>query len=400
MKTITTLPICTAIAAVAVAHSAAAAPSSIAEMFSEGSAKASFRYRYEMVDQDGIANDANASTLKSRVTFTTASYKSFTGGLEFDNVTVIGDERYRTPTNGKTQYPIVADPKGTDLNQAYVKYTADGANVTVGRQRINVGSQRFIGGVGFRQNEQTYDALRIDGVSLGEVKLDYTYVNRVNRIFGPDDSVVQPKAWDSESHFVTATYSPAEGHTLSAYAYMLDFENSPGNASDTLGIDYSGKIGPISVLASYASQSEAGDNPVDYSADYYLLELTAKLSEVNVTIGQEVLGSDDGVKGFATPLATLHKFQGFADLFLGTPANGIEDTYIKAAGALGGVKLAFIYHDFSANEGSADYGSEYDLVAGYAFNTTYSVELKYAHYDADNFGVDTDKMWLTLEAKY
>ena len=56
-----------------------------------------------------------------------------------------------------------------------------------------------------------------------------------------------------------------------------------------------------------------------------------KLYEVNLTLGYEVLGSDDGKKGFATPLATGHKFQGFADKFLTTPNDGVQDLYVGVA---------------------------------------------------------------------
>ena len=132
---------------------------SISSMFSDGKASLSFRYRYENVDQDGIDKSANASTLKTRLNFTSASYNNVTFFTEMDNVTVIGSERYRTPSNGKTEYPIVADPDGTDVNQAYLKYKADGFDTAVGRQRILLAGQRFVGGVGWRQNEQTYDAL-------------------------------------------------------------------------------------------------------------------------------------------------------------------------------------------------------------------------------------------------
>ncbi len=47
-------------------------------------------------------------------------------------------------------------------------------------------------------------------------------------------------------------------------------------------------------------------------------------------VGYELLGSDDGVAAFQTPLATLHKFNGFADQFLVTPAGGLQDIYFYA----------------------------------------------------------------------
>ena len=178
----------------------AAEASSLSDMFTGSSASTSFRYRYESVDQDGIDKQANASTLKSRLTWTSATYQDFKTVLEFDNVTVIGGENYKTPTNGKAVYPIVADPKGTDVNQAYVHYQSSDLSATLGRQRILHGGQRFLGGVGWRQNEQTFDALRLTLPDFNSVKIDYSYIWNVNRIFGPVDSAGQAKQWSSDSH--------------------------------------------------------------------------------------------------------------------------------------------------------------------------------------------------------
>ena len=146
---------------------------SVSEMLTEGSTSLNFRYRYELVDLDGVASNANASTLKSRLTYKTAEYNGLTGVLEVDNVTVVGDEKYKTPTNGLSGYPIVADPDGTDLNQLSLAYKADDFIATLGRQRILHGGQRFVGGVGFRQNEQTYDALTLSTKSLGSWTVNY-----------------------------------------------------------------------------------------------------------------------------------------------------------------------------------------------------------------------------------
>ena len=110
-----------------------------------------FRYRFESVDQAGIDESANASTLKSRLTYKTATYNGVTGLVEVDNVTVVGAEQYKTPTNGLAGYPIVADPDGTDLNQLSLAYTADDYTATLGRQRILHAGQRFVGGVGFHK---------------------------------------------------------------------------------------------------------------------------------------------------------------------------------------------------------------------------------------------------------
>ncbi|MDG2018169.1 MAG: hypothetical protein P8J25_01855 [Porticoccaceae bacterium] len=374
--------------------------SNVSEMLAEGDTSVSFRYRYEMVDQEAVTETANASTLKSRLTYKSASYMGLSALLEVDNVLIIGDENYRTPSNGNIDYPIVADPKGTDFNQAVLTYKTDNLVTKLGKQRILHAGQRFVGGVGFRQNEQTYDAISLSTDKLGSISVDYSYIWSINRIFGPKDSVAQAKRWDSDSHILLASMSPAEGHSLKAYAYLLDFANAAANSSSTFGVEYSGQFSDISVSAAYATQSDYADNPNAYDANYVMAQISVPIKPVNVTLGYEVLGSDNGAAAFKTPLATLHKFQGWADKFLGTPANGVEDTYFKVAGKIGKTKTALVYHDFSADFGGADLGSEVDIVATYPLAKGLSAQLKYASYKAKSHASDTDKLWFTLSAKF
>jgi len=115
--------------------------------------------------------------------------------------------------------------------------------------------------------------------------------------------------------------------------------------------------------------------------------------------GYELLGSDNGV-GFSTPLATLHKFQGFSDKFLSTPAEGIQDVYLTVKGAVSGVNLSATYHDLSSDINDKDYGSEIDLVAVYSINKNYKTLIKLATYSATDHATDTSKLWLQAEAKF
>ncbi|MGK0498978.1 MAG: hypothetical protein ACJAYG_000609 [Oceanicoccus sp.] len=373
---------------------------SISAMLSKGETDLSFRYRYEYVDQDGIDKTAGASTLKTRLSYKSAAYKGFGFVVEMDDVTVVGNENYRTPTNGNTQYPIVADPSGTDVNQVLISYTNDHLSSALGRQRINHAGQRFVGGVGWRQNEQTYDAISFKLPKDAMLSLDYSYITKVNRIFGPENSTVQANSWDSDSHALIATVKPADNHSISAFAYILDFENAAANSSSTYGLEYKGKIGMLSLAASYATQSDNGDNTSSYAADYMSAAVGIALAPINLSVGYELLGSDDGDAAFRTPLATLHKFNGWADQFLGTPATGLEDMYVKVAGKLGKTKMAVVYHQFDADEGSIDYGSEINFVATYPFSKNISAQFKYAAYDAEEFKSDTDKVWLTMNLKF
>ena len=70
------------------------------------------------------------------------------------------NDNYNDGLNGKTRYPVIADPDNTELNQLYVMYAPSAAiRLTLGRQRINYDNQRFFGASSWRQNEQTFDAL-------------------------------------------------------------------------------------------------------------------------------------------------------------------------------------------------------------------------------------------------
>lgn len=373
---------------------------SVAKAISESTVKTMFRYRLESVDQKGTDEDAMANTLKGRVTAKTGSLSNWHGVIEFDYVTELLDEDYNDTVNGNSAYPVVADPSGADLNQAYLKYSADGTSATIGRQRINHGSQRFVGGVAWRQNEQTFDGARFQ-TNLGEkVSVDYSYSWSVNRIFGTDNPNGE---LDVDLHMLNAIFKPSKGHKFEAFYYSMDFDTALALSNSTAGLDYTfkGKSGDIDygLHAAYASQADTGDNPVDYSTSYYALDANVKVSGVTLAAGIETLGSDNG-KGFITPLATLHKFQGFADKFLGTPGVGIEDSWVKVATKFGKVGVAAFYHQYDAEEGDAELGSEINLVANYALSKNYKFLAKYASYDADTHATDTDKFWFQVLAVF
>ena len=398
----------TALTAVTVTADEQVSDDELNNLISGGSAALNFRYRFESVDQDGFDEDAEASLLRSRLTLTSGRYKGFSAQLEVDDVTAIGPDDYNSTENGKGEYPVIADPEGTDLNQVWVKYSFDSGDATVGRQRIVQGNQRFIGGVAWRQNEQTYDAARLLIKPTGALKVDLSYVNQVNRIFGPDDGA-QPATWEGDTGLLRVDYQLAEGHSLTGFGYLIDVEEKNGfpsgraqdNSTTTFGLEYSGKFDLLGFKASYARQSDSGDSTLSYDADYYFAEAAATFNPVTLTAGYEVLAADEGV-GFKTPLATLHKFQGWADKFLVTPGDGIEDAYLGVSGKLGPVKLAAFYHDFQAESSSADFGSEIDLVASWPVNKKLTLQAKLASFESDDETryTDTDKFWLTAQVKF
>lgn len=377
-----------------------AAAVDLAKAVADGETSLGFRYRLEQVSQDGIEKDALASTARARLTWNSAETDNLTFGIETDYSLILGIEDFNSTTNGRTEYPIVADPKGFDLNQAFIKYANGDTTVTVGRQRINHGGQRILGGVAYRQNEQTYDALRVQG-RAGNVDLDYSYIHNINRIFGPGDGA-QPGDWYGNSHAFRASASPADGHTVAGFAYLLDLSNAngPPNANATYGLDYEGKFDALTLSAAIARQSDYADNPMSYDALYYSVQGVATVGALTLTGALEVLGSDGGMAGFRTPVATLHKFQGWTDRFLGTPAAGVRDLWFSVAGKVGGATVTGVFHDFQADEGGADYGSEVGLAITYPLRDNLSFLFKTAQYSADEHASDITKLWLMLDWKW
>ena len=384
-----------ATATVVLVAGTAPAAAGLKEALREANASFDVRYRLEAVDQDGIHEQARASTARARLSWSTTPAEAFSVGVEADYVFTVGAENYNSTGNGRAQFPVVADPTGVDLNQAFVRYHGESLTVTAGRQRIGHAEQRFVGAVAWRQNEQTYDALRVQS-AVGRLGLDYSYVGNVNRVFGPDDGA-QPGDWRGNSHFLRASFAATEAHSLGAFSYLLDFENDNGpiNSNATYGIEYQGTFGPFKALAAIGRQSDWGDNPVSYEAPYYLLEGRWQRNGSGFAVGHEVLGSDSGRAGFRTPLATLHKFQGWSDKLLVTPPDGVRDSYLRGSTRIGPVTVAAALHDFRAAEGGTRYGREADVSMAYSWRNV-AMQLKLARYRAEELASDTTKAWLVM----
>ncbi|WP_415892809.1 alginate export family protein [Neptuniibacter sp. PT8_73] len=383
------LLLATAIAAISTPSAYAA--ESIAEAFQNGETSVSFRLRYEDVEDDSAAEDANALTLKSRLTFKTDEFKSVSALVEVDDVTELDDVEYNDGVNGMETKTKIVDPEGTEVNQAYLAFTGlSDTTVKVGRQRILLDNQRFVGGVGFRQNEQTYDSLSFKNNSLADTEVFYAYINDVHGITGADSK--------HETHLFNVKYKGLPFGALTGYYYNFEEDKVDGYDLETYGVRFSGSqdAGDTKLLytAEYATQDNGTTDP-----DYYLLEGGVEFSGVTTKLGYEVLGADGGV-AFNTPLATKHKFQGWADQFLATPADGIEDLYVSVGTKFAGVKLLAVYHDYESEDTSVDLGSEWGFVAAKKFGKNYGLSLKYADYEAGDTGTDKSKLWLTATAQF
>ncbi len=356
--------------------------------------------RYEHVAQDGIAENADALTYRIRAGVETGKLWETSLLIEFDHVQDLAGD-FNSTINGKTVFPIVADPNATEINRFQLTNTSlPETRITLGRQRIILDNARFIGNVGWRQNEQTFDALRVENTSIKGLTLDAAYIDQVNRIFGDDSPAGR---WESDSWLVNGRYDlPLKGAqaSIGGFSYLLDFENAAAASSQTFGVHASLARGFLSLKGAYAAQSDYGAQTVDYNADYYMVEGGVAKGGFSAGVGYEVL-TGDGVVGFSTPLATLHAFNGWADVFLATPADGLKDVYgslgykKKHVGPFSLVNFTAAYHDFSAEATDADYGSEVDLLAVGKINR-FTVLAKAVFYNTDGFATEREKFWLQL----
>jgi hypothetical protein len=374
------------------------------EALAKGKPIVDLRYRYENVAQDDFDKDAHASTLRTVIGYQSKAYKGFDLYVEAENVTSIGNDLYNNAGrggsgNGVTDRPVVADVATTEINQAMARYKTGAWKFGLGRQEIVLGDARYVGNVGWRQNHQSFDTFRVDADSLGPVKITYAYVDRVNRIFA--DGV------DLSAHLSDFSADIGTLGKLTFYAHLLDYQTASviGLSTSTFGLELAGKrpmTDSISFLyeAEYAQQSDYADNPGDVDADYTFLMLGAGLPMVTVKLGWEILGGSPEDGRFTTPLATLHKFNGWADKFLNTPTDGLEDLYLQFSGKAGPIDWIARYHDFTSDSNSIDYGTEVDLQLLYKANCGAVIGFKGALYDADEFSVDTEKLMIWTAYKF
>ncbi|WP_296677458.1 alginate export family protein [Novosphingobium sp.] len=374
------------------------------------------RLRYESVDTPTL--DADAVTLRIRAGAELKHKSGLSLLVEGEGTLGIVSEYNAFPfvitdSQRRPGFAAVPDPMNVELNRLQLQYKGKAATITVGRQRINLDDQRWVGAVGWRQNEQTYDAARAE-LKFGKVSFDATYAIDQRTIWGVDGG---PRAAFGGNFVFLGAGSKLGPVQVKAFAYMLDYDTAEQVGAlatvmadtQTYGLRAAAsfKLSPkvtLGLTASYARQSDWQDNPLDYAVDYIAAEGSLSFGNFGVLAGYEGLGGN-GTRALQTPMATLHKFNGWADLFLTTPVNGLQDYYGGAlikfpkVKALPGLNAAVTYHRFESDLGGLHYGNEWDASLGFKLGR-YTLLAKYADYDAAAFGADSRKIWLQVELAF
>jgi hypothetical protein len=366
-----------------------------------GQIKFDLRYRYEYADTKATApRPAHANTFRLRIGYLTPEFFDFQGFAEYETLYAAQNE-YNGVTSGDKRHHVIADPADRhDLNRLWISYK--GISDTVikgGRQRIILDDSRFIGNVGWRQMEQTFDSVLLTNTSIPQLTAKAGYIGRVKNIVSRLDNIEAP--------FVNINYQFGDFATVTAYGYWLKFVDDKANfgkSNRTYGIALNGspKLNDdvtMHYTAEYSYQEDHGNNPFSYDAHRYNLMAGATVFGITAKAGVESLGSDENKKAFITPLGTNHKFQGWADRFLVTPATGLRDINVTLSGKVMGTKLMFVYHNFQDDDGEVDFGNEYDFLVKKEFGEHYHVLASYAYYVGDDnapgvFKKDTQKIWM------
>jgi hypothetical protein len=396
---------------------------------------AQIRPRYEYVNVDAPAatdkTAANAFTVRTHLVVSAGLFDvpNLTVTLGLQSVNNFGSDKYDSGTtaqggnNKSAEYDTVLDAQHAMLSEASIDYKINKTALHAGRSQVNLDNQRFIGTVGWRQNERSYDTAYVADNSVENLNLLVAYV------WGFQGVTATPTT-DTNTVLLHADYKVMDELSITAYDYMLS------NIHDTAGIALTGEINlsvaKLDYRAEYASQSDAtmdrqslndtngtvgvAGTKGQADATYMNFDLGANISGILVGVNYEVLSGTNGTDGktaFSTPLATGHKFNGWADKFLATPSGGLKDANIRLGYTAKGLgKILAVYHDFKADENMAmvggttdDLGSEIDVVYTNKIPGVNNLTgiLKYASYskgEATGYTVDVTKAWVGLDYKF
>lgn len=381
--------------------------------------KGQLRPRYEFTDSEASTNSAgNSLTNRSRLNIEAGLFE-----LESVRATIELNAVNDFKTLEQSTHQSAAEADVAKMSQANIAYKADAFEGVIGRKTLNLDNQRFVGSVDWKQNFQTLDLVSISyNTKRFELLTAYLYgVNAIGDAGNGEAGAVytgSTASGETNSAIVNAGYGIADEVKLTAYGYLL------GSHSDTYGLALSGNIAgetaKFSYRAEYAMQAEpslqTNDRTRNTNADarYINLEASTDLNGFLAGLNYESLGANEGsgTAAFQTPLATKHKFNGWADLFLVTPAAGLVDMNVMLgykSKSFGTAKA--LYHRFESDEGSINYGSELDLLYTKAFaglkNVTGMAKAGiYMAGDSQLFGnyaaqaSDVTKFWLMLDYSF
>ncbi|SJM92230.1 conserved exported hypothetical protein [Crenothrix polyspora] len=382
-----------------------------------GAIKFELNTRYENVNQESApVNTANGFTSRLRAGLLSPVFHGFQGYAEYEgNLAMLED--FNSQRNGNLGYSTIADPEKSELNQLWISY--NGIPDTVikgGRQRIKLDDDRFIGNVGWRQMETTYDAVLLthSNQQLPGLVVNAGYIGNIQTFTATTENIEAP--------FLNVNYKIGDYGNIVGYGYWLDYTETENyeKSSQSYGLRATCCAKPLESVkisdnygliytTEWSYQSNYGHGQTPYEANRF--NIMGGLSAYNVVFrgAMEQLNGSGINKHFDTPIGTNHQFQGWADLFLVTPNNGIRDVFgsIMIPFQKGDLVLTGVYHSYFDDTGQLDFGDEWDFQLVQKFGKHYSLMAKYALYNAgkdpaynNTLSSDTQKIWLQADISF
>lgn len=364
------------------------------------------RARYEWLDDGNFPNTDDALTVRLRSGMEFSVLPKTRLLVEGEGIlSVFGADQPANRIAG--QQPLLADFENAELNRFQLSTSIiPRVQLTAGRQRIALDDMRFVGNFEFRQSDLTYDSVRAQGRWIGPLQFDVAYLWRVNRRFGERS---RSGGLRSDTILLNVNLPTPVGH-LAGFHYDIDTSLAPNAAAGdrfkarTSGLRLVGRYEAdqygLDWQASWARQNRKISTGGTADLSYLMAGISGTLADVDAAFSLEVL-EGNGLVAFQTPFALLHKFQGFADVFLVTPRDGIRDYNATLTWRIAswedvrGLTAFTRVHRFTADRGGAHYGNEIDM--GIRANVLgLAVSLEYAFYDANSFGSDVQRLWFTI----
>jgi hypothetical protein len=385
--------------------------SSFSNAITGGKFSGNLRLRWENVDQEGKSKVADAVTLRSLIGYETKPFHGFSVNTQIYGVSPFNDD-YNDKKKGdeitsRKAYPVVADPEDYDFHQLYLQWANASNTVKLGRQGMILDNWRYIGDVRFRQNWAVFNGLSFVNSSLPKTTISLAHYEQVKD--------VTTKIHDANIEVANVKYALTPTTSIIGYDYFIDWngrtEAAKSNQTYGVRLDGSAKINDqwkVLYTAEYAQQDDYKDGSDLIDNDYYRVGAGVGYSDWFVRLDQEKLSGNSDGKAFQTPLGTNHLFQGWADVFLSTPNEGIEDMMLIAGGKFMGATIKTEYHWIDSDRnfdkvggGSGNqYGNEFDLGVYYPFTKQLTGSVEYANFKEDDaykgaHKSDIQKIWVT-----
>jgi len=383
------------------ASSPASSPAPAASAVAPTGWTVNLRYRYEGVDDEAFARNADAHTARIRAGYSFVFDGGWSALLEGEGVAEL-NSRFNSGANGETGYPLVGDARALEINQAWVDWRGAALGTRIGRQMIVLDNGRFFANGVWRHNMQTFDAVQAQWRPAAAWDVQAYYLDAVQRSAGNNARNRLARERDLDGRLLRVART-VPGGNVAAYGFWVEDEDVRSASTRTLGLrwasawalDATWRMGLTLEAATQQPWADAAGGRTGYA----LVEPRLERGPLVFRAGFERLGAGDG-RAFQTAFGSLHAFNGWADQFTTTPINGLEDRYLSVQGAFTLAGKAATWqvrgHDFQSDHG-ADYGTEWNASLGLTMRPGLAALVKLADYESDGFARDTRKLWFQLE---